>query len=137
MDSPASARVDVWLWAVRLYKTRSAATSACRAGHVRVNGERVKAAHAIRVGDEVRSRLEGFDRIVKVKGILLKRVGAPIAAEAVIDLTPPPPPRAELAYLPVRDRGAGRPTKRDRREIDRLRGQFLGDEIVWEDDPDA
>lgn len=135
MPEATSARVDVWLWAVRLYKTRSAATAACRAGHVRVNGERVKAAHAVRVGDEIRSRVEGFDRIVTVRGILLKRVGAPIAATALDDHTPPPPPRAELAYLPVRDRGAGRPTKRDRREIDRLRGQFLPDGVVW-DDPD-
>jgi ribosome-associated heat shock protein Hsp15 len=136
MPEAVSARVDVWLWAVRLYKTRSAATAACRAGHVRVNGERVKAAHAVRVGDEIRSRQEGFDRIVIVEGILLKRVGAPIAATALKDLTPPPPPRAELAYLPVRDRGAGRPTKRDRREIDRLRGQFLPDGVAW-DDPET
>ncbi|WP_423918693.1 RNA-binding S4 domain-containing protein [Frigoribacterium sp. 2-23] len=123
MDSPASARVDSWLWAVRVYKTRSAATAGCRAGHVRVNGERVKAAQSIRPGDEVRVRIAGFDRILVVKLCITKRVGASVAAEAVTDLTPPPPPREEVALLPMRDRGAGRPTKRDRREIERLRGR--------------
>lgn len=121
-----SARVDAWLWAVRLYKTRSAATAACRAGHVRVNGERVKAAQAVREGDEIRSREGGFDRIVVVRKLLVKRVGAPVAATALTDLTPPPPPRTEVASVPVRDRGAGRPTKRDRREIDRLREEIFG-----------
>jgi ribosome-associated heat shock protein Hsp15 len=116
-----SARVDSWLWAVRLYKTRSAATAACRAGHVRVNGERAKAAQTVRAGDEVRARQDGFDRIVVVRKLVVKRVGAPVAAEALTDLTPPRPPREEVFFVPVRDRGAGRPTKRDRREIDRLR----------------
>jgi ribosome-associated heat shock protein Hsp15 len=121
MPPLTSARVDAWLWAVRLYKTRSAANAACRAGHVRVNGERVKAAQAVRPGDEIRARIAGFERIVVVKTCLVKRVGAPAAAEALTDLTPPPPPREEVAAVPVRDRGAGRPTKRDRREIERLR----------------
>ncbi|MBF4575980.1 RNA-binding S4 domain-containing protein [Frondihabitans sp. VKM Ac-2883] len=125
MAEISSARVDVWLWAVRVFKTRSAATAACRAGHVRVNGERVKAAQAIRPGDEIRTRIEGFDRIVVVRTLLLKRVGAPVAATALTDLTPPPPPREERAFVPIRDPGAGRPTKRDRRDIDRLREQAL------------
>lgn len=126
MPEVTSCRVDAWLWAVRLYKTRSAATTACRAGHVRVNGERVKAAQPVRVGDEIRSREAGFDRIVVVRTLLVKRVGAAIAATALTDLTPPPPPREEIAFVPVRDRGAGRPTKRDRREIDRLREEIFG-----------
>lgn len=125
-EAATSARVDVWLWAVRVYKTRSAATAACRAGHVRVNGERVKAAHPVRPGDEIRTRIEGWERIVTVRSILLKRVGAPVAATALVDASPPPPVRAELLYIPLRDRGAGRPTKRDRREIDRLRDEQRG-----------
>ncbi|TDN93255.1 RNA-binding S4 domain-containing protein [Microbacterium sp. BK668] len=116
-----SARVDAWLWAVRVYKTRSAATTACRAGHVRVNGERAKAAQPVRPGDELRVRIAGFDRILVVKQPITKRVGAAVAAEAMEDKTPPPPPREMAAFVPVRDRGAGRPTKRERREIDRLR----------------
>jgi ribosome-associated heat shock protein Hsp15 len=115
-------RTDAWLWAVRVYKTRSAATTACRAGHVRVNGDRAKAAQPIGPGDEVRIRIAGFDRTLIVRQTLVKRVGAPAAALAYEDLTPPPPPREEIAFVPVRDRGAGRPTKRERRDIDKLRG---------------
>lgn len=118
-----SARVDAWLWAVRIFKTRTAATAACRAGHVRVNGERAKAAHPVRPGDELRVRIQGFDRILVVKQTITKRVGAAVVAESVEDRTPPPPPRELTAFVPVRDRGAGRPTKRERREIDRLRGR--------------
>jgi ribosome-associated heat shock protein Hsp15 len=120
--SATTARVDSWLWAVRVYKTRSLATAACRAGHVRVNGERVKAAQNVRIGDEVRARISGFDRILKVSRLAVKRVSAPVAAECFIDLTPPPLPRESVPFVPVRDRGTGRPTKRDRREIERLRG---------------
>ncbi len=117
-----SVRVDSWLCAARVYKTRSLATAACRAGHVRVNGERVKASQSIQVGDEVRSRISGFDRILKVTGLAVKRGSATVAATIFTDLTPPPPPREAVAAVPVRDRGAGRPTKRDRREMERLRG---------------
>jgi ribosome-associated heat shock protein Hsp15 len=122
-DAATSARVDSWIWAVRMVKTRSLATAACRAGHVRVNGERAKAAQPVKVGDEIRYRESGFDRIVQVRSLLVKRVGALIAAEAYTDLTPPPPPREEVALAPVRDRGAGRPTKRERRDLERLRGR--------------
>ena len=124
-DATTSARVDAWLWAVRVYKTRSAATTACRAGHVRVNGERAKAAQPVRPGDELRVRIQGFDRILVVKKTIAKRVGAALVAEALDDRTPPPPPRESTPFVPVRDRGAGRPTKRDRREIEKLRGRDL------------
>ncbi|KAB1887990.1 RNA-binding S4 domain-containing protein [Microbacterium maritypicum] len=115
-----AARVDSWLWAIRVYKTRSAATTACRAGHVRVNGDKVKAAQQIRVGDELRIRIAGFDRILIVRQLLVKRVGAPVAALAYEDRTPEREPQAALG---LRDRGAGRPTKRERRDIDKLRGR--------------
>jgi len=117
-----SARIDSWAWAVRLFKTRSLATAACRAGHVRVNGERAKAAQPVRPGDEVRVRQAGFDRILVVSRAVSKRVGASVAAECFVDKTPPQPPREEIPLVPVRDRGAGRPTKRQRREIEKLRG---------------
>ncbi len=115
-----SVRVDAWLWAVRGYNTRAAATTACRAGHVRVNGDKAKAAQPVRVGDELRVRIAGFDRILVVRQLLTKRVGAPLAAAAAEDRTPVREPVAQFA---VRDRGAGRPTKRERRDIDRLRGR--------------
>jgi len=124
-DATTTARVDAWLWAVRVYKTRSAATTACRAGHVRVNGERAKAAQPVQPGDELRVRIQGFDRILVVKKTIAKRVGAALVAEALDDRTPPPPPRESMPFVPVRDRGAGRPTKRDRRDIEKLRGRDL------------
>ncbi|KUN87386.1 ribosome-associated heat shock protein [Streptomyces bungoensis] len=114
-------RIDSWIWAVRLIKTRSLGAAACRGGHVHVNGERVKPAYSVRVGDEVRLRHEGRERIVIVKRLIRKRVGAPVAAQCYIDNSPPPPPREAVAPAGLRDRGAGRPTKRDRREMERLR----------------
>lgn len=114
-------RIDSWIWAVRLIKTRSLGAAACRGGHVHVNGERVKPAYSVRVGDEVRLRHEGRERIVVVKRLIRKRVGAPVAVQCYVDNSPPPPPRDAVAPAGVRDRGAGRPTKRDRRELERLR----------------
>ncbi|WP_070380480.1 RNA-binding S4 domain-containing protein [Rhodococcus sp. WMMA185] len=116
-----SVRVDSWVWAVRLFKTRSAAAAACRSGHVRVNGTTAKPAQPVKIGDDVRIRTGGTERIVAVARLIAKRVGAAVAVECFIDNTPPPPPRELLAAIPRRDRGAGRPTKRERREMDRLR----------------
>jgi ribosome-associated heat shock protein Hsp15 len=115
--------VDSWIWSVRLTKTRLAASGACRAGHVRVNGIRVKPAHAVRAGDEVRLRYEGRERIVVVQRVITKRAGAPVAAACYIDNSPPPPPREETLPVAARDRGAGRPTKRERRSIEKLLGR--------------
>jgi len=120
----APVRVDSWIWSVRLTKTRSLASEACRAGHVRVNGDRVKAAQTVRPGDEVRLFHAGRERVVVVSRLVRKRVGAPVAAECFVDNSPPPPKREEVLALGERDRGAGRPTKRDRRDMERLRGYF-------------
>ncbi|MFB8774539.1 RNA-binding S4 domain-containing protein [Streptomyces broussonetiae] len=121
-QSGESVRIDSWIWSVRLVKTRSIGAAACKGGHVRVNGERVKPAHSVRVGDEVRLRHEGRERVVVVKRLIRKRVGAPVAVHCYIDNSPPPPPREAIAPPGIRDRGTGRPTKRDRRELERLRG---------------
>ncbi len=117
------ARVDQWLWAVRIYKTRSMATDACRSGRVRVNGRVAKPATVVRAGDRVEARVERRDRDLEVVQDISKRVGAPVAAECLIDRSPPPPPADELWPVFQRDPGAGRPTKRDRRRLDRLRGR--------------
>ncbi|MER5444255.1 RNA-binding S4 domain-containing protein [Streptomyces sp. NPDC002766] len=121
-----SVRVDSWIWAVRLIKTRSLGAAACKGGHVRVNGQNVKPSHSLRVGDEVRLRHEGRERIVIVKRLIRKRVGAPVAVQCYVDNSPPPPPREAVAPIGIRDRGTGRPTKRDRRELERLRGIMGG-----------
>ncbi|WP_030677473.1 RNA-binding S4 domain-containing protein [Streptomyces cellulosae] len=124
--SGETVRLDSWIWAVRLVKTRSMGATACRGGHVRVNGERVKPAYSVRVGDEVRLRQENRERIVIVKRLIRKRVGAPVAVQCYVDNSPPPPPREAVAPAGIRDRGTGRPTKRDRRELERLRGLLEG-----------
>lgn len=116
-------RIDAWAWAVRLYPSRSAATAACRSGHLKLNGKTVKPAQTVHLGDSVRALTPGGERLLVVTGLLVKRVGAAVAAEHYDDLTPPPPPREERPATVLRDRGAGRPTKRDRRLIERLRGR--------------
>ncbi|GAA0267900.1 hypothetical protein GCM10010302_02080 [Streptomyces polychromogenes] len=118
-----TARVDAWIWSVRLTKTRSVAATACRAGHVKVNGERAKPAQQVRAGDEVRLFHAGRERVVVVRRPVTKRVGAPVAVECFVDNSPPVPTAVEAAVVGIRDRGAGRPTKRERREFDTLRGR--------------
>ena len=113
-------RVDVWLWAVRLYKTRSAATAACRGGHVRVNRGAAKASTQVKVGDSVEAFVER-PRILEVAAVIEKRVGAAMAAKCVIDHSPPAPVVKRQPRMPTREPGAGRPTKRERRELDRFR----------------
>lgn len=116
-----SVRVDTWIWCVRLVKTRSQANEAARAGHVRLNGDRIKPAHLVRAGDEVRVRLDGRERVVVISRVLRSRVGAAVAAECYVDHSPPVE-RTTTPLVASRDRGTGRPTKRDRRALDRLRG---------------
>lgn len=115
-------RVDVWLWAVRVFKSRSQATAACRAGHVRTASGRAKPATTVRVGDRVEVTGIPRPRILVVQQLLAKRVGAPLAAAAYLDESPAPPPRQERpAPVFERERGTGRPTKRERRQLDSLR----------------
>ena len=126
MTSESTAvRVDSWVWSVRLTKSRSMAADACRGGHVKVNNESVKPSHLLRVGDEVRVRQDQRERVVVVSKLITKRVSAPAAAECYQDNSPPPPPRELFVQVAVRDRGAGRPTKRERRDMDRLRNRSL------------
>ena len=118
-----SVRIDAWVWAVRLYKTRSAAAEAVRAGHVKLNGVAVKPAQSVAVGDTVRAWVNHREFIVEVAQLHAKRVGPAIARAAYVDHSPPPPPKEILASIPRRERGAGRPTKRERRQLDQLMGK--------------
>lgn len=120
-ESGHTQRIDLWLWAVRMYRTRSAATTACRGGHVQVDGERVKAAAKLRMGQEVRVRRPGYDQILVVTGFLDTRGGAPLARQCYEDRTPERP-AALSAPVPRRDKGLGRPTKKDRRDMEKFRG---------------
>lgn len=115
-------RIDVWVWAVRLYKTRGQAAEAVRAGHVKLNGESVKPATQVVPGDRVRIWKDHREGLYEVTATVRKRVGAPIARTCYIDHTPAPPPMEIYASMPVRDRGSGRPSKKERRQLDKLRG---------------
>lgn len=114
-----SARVDQWLWAIRLFKTRSAATEVCRGGHVRINGSLAKPASHVRPNDRVAAHVHGRERVLEVVEPVTKRLGAAPAAECFVDHSPPPPAAGETIF--ARPRGSGRPTKRDRRRLDGLR----------------
>lgn len=120
-------RVDTWAWAVRLFKTRALAGAACRREQVTINGQRCRPARRVRVGDRIAVRRGLLTRTVEVKAILEKRVGAKRVEEFLVDRTPPEvyEQAAEALRLaressPQRDSGTGRPTKRERRELDEL-----------------
>jgi ribosome-associated heat shock protein Hsp15 len=118
-----SVRIDKWLWAARVFKTRALAAEACDGGKVDVNEQAAKPAKLVRVGDSIEVTLpEGRRRILKVIGLDDRRGSAPVAARLFEDHSPPPPPRTRHAPPPYRPPGAGRPTKRERRTLDRLRG---------------
>jgi ribosome-associated heat shock protein Hsp15 len=132
-------RVDRWLWAVRLSKTRADAATACRGGHVRVNDKPAKPSTPVRAGDTVRTRLYDIPRIVEVGTVIEKRVGAPVAVTCYVDHTPPPPPKETVVRVAARERGAGRPTKRDRRRMEAFAQASLLHTVDHdlEPDPDA
>jgi ribosome-associated heat shock protein Hsp15 len=117
--SGPSVRIDRWLAATRIYKSRTIAQDACTAGHVRVNGQAVRASHAVRVGDEVSASAPRGELVLEITALAEQRLAADKARELYLDHSPPPPPR-EPRVAP-RERGAGRPTKADRRATDRLR----------------
>jgi ribosome-associated heat shock protein Hsp15 len=108
------------VWAVRLYKTRSAATAACRGGHVRVNRAAAKASTPVKVGDRIEAFVER-QRILEVVVVIGKRVGSAVAATCLVDHSPPVPVVKRQPRMAVRERGSGRPTKRERRQLDRLK----------------
>ena len=115
-----SVRVDKWLWATRSYKTRTMATDACSMGHVRINKNVVKASHKVKIGDEVQALTPGGKKILIVKGLAEKRGPYSFAQTLYEDKTPPPvkqiaPPRFE--------KGMGRPTKKNRRTLNKIRGR--------------
>ncbi|MFZ4402209.1 MAG: RNA-binding S4 domain-containing protein [Bacteroidales bacterium] len=115
-------RTDKWLWCVRIFKTRNQATEECRAGKVKINAQEIKASHIVKIGEVIEVQIEQLKRILLVKDILDRRVSAKLAVDFVEDQTPAEEiERLRLARktnFEKRDRGAGRPTKRERREID-------------------
>ncbi len=123
-------RLDKWLWAARLYKTRSQATEACKGGKVKMAGHNAKASHEVSESDEIEIHSGGITKKVRVKKAVKNRVSAALVPDLMEDLTP----AEELEKLQMmrqlnyekRARGAGRPTKKNRRTLDRLKDE--GDE---------
>lgn len=115
-------RIDVWVWAVRMFKTRTEAAEAVRAGHVKINGTAVKPAQQVVPGDRVRVWKNHHEYDLEVLATLHKRAGAPVARACYTDHAPPPPPKPFMPVVAERERGAGRPTKKERREMERFRG---------------
>jgi ribosome-associated heat shock protein Hsp15 len=113
-------RIDRWLCAVRLVKTRALATELCEGGHVRINGNPAKASARVRAGDRVEALIAARERIVEVVRPIENRVGAPIAVTCYVDHTPAPVV-VEIAPGIKAIRGEGRPSKRLRRELERMR----------------
>ncbi len=122
-DTPT--RIDKWLWAVRVYKTRTLAAKACQAGHVKINGERVKPSRQVHIGEIIEARVGRITRRLKVLAYLENRVGAKLVPQFAEDLTPPEEyqKRREPEYGPIiyRPKGTGRPTKKERRLLQRLK----------------
>lgn len=125
MPMPDPIRIDKYLWAVRLYKTRSLATDACRCGHVRMGGQPLKASHEIRVGEVYEVSIEQLHKVIEVRELLGTRVGAKLVENYMTDRTP----QEEYERIQIvrqfafekRDRGSGRPTKRERRDIEKFK----------------
>jgi ribosome-associated heat shock protein Hsp15 len=118
-------RIDKWLWAVRVFKTRSQATSACKGGKIKIGGQNVKASRELKVGEEISVSLTVYVKTVRVKALLQKRVGAKLVPDFMEDLTPQEEYDKQKIRQEInteyRDRGEGRPTKKQRRVIERLK----------------
>jgi len=118
-------RIDKYLWAIRMYKTRSIASEACRNGKVKMDGQPIKASREVKIGDLIELRTGQMNKVIEVKEVIKNRVKGILAIEKYIDRTP----AEELERLEMirqmktehRDRGAGRPTKKERRELDRIK----------------
>jgi ribosome-associated heat shock protein Hsp15 len=124
MQAPQSVRIDKWLWAVRLYKSRSLATEACNAGHVKISGLSVKPSREVRVGDAITALTGRIHRTVKVLALLEQRVGAKLVSQFLEDLTSAEEyarARSEAQQAPIHfPKGFGRPTKKQRRQLERF-----------------
>lgn len=121
-------RIDKWLWAVRLFKTRSLAADACAAGKIKMDGESLKASYMLKAGQTIQVQKEGIRMIIKVVKLIEKRVGATLAVQCYEDLTPPEEKdklKFPSVFYEVRDRGIGRPTKKDRRAIEKFKDPDL------------
>jgi ribosome-associated heat shock protein Hsp15 len=128
MSPPQSVRIDKWLWAARIYKTRTLAADACRHGRITIGGQPVKASREVKANELILVRNNDFTRTIRVLALLDRRVSGTAARQFVEDLTPAS--ELEKKRQPVlqplffRPKGMGRPTKKDRRDMGKLGGAF-------------
>lgn len=129
-------RIDKWLWSIRIFKSRTLATDACKGGKVKIGTVSVKPSYLIATGDVVAVKKEGFTFQFRAIELIEKRVGAPIAITCYEDVTPVEEKNKYEAWFlnatpstEKRERGSGRPTKKDRREIDQVKEAYDWDEI--------
>jgi ribosome-associated heat shock protein Hsp15 len=132
MPEKEKLRIDKYLWAIRIFKTRTLASDACKAGRVKLDNQNIKPSHEVKIG-EIYQVSKGIDRkVLRVKGLLESRADAKTVINFFDDITPVEQTQAfkSMFQAPLlkRDRGAGRPTKRDRREIDELKDDFFKNE---------
>jgi ribosome-associated heat shock protein Hsp15 len=124
-EDTGSIRIDKWLWAVRIFKTRSMASDECRAGKVKMGGHSVKPSREIRTGDEISVQMGIYIKTVRVLGLIHNRVSAHLVPQFMEDLTPAEEyekmKTQQEMKTEFRPRGLGRPTKKERRLIDRLK----------------
>ncbi|WP_138381095.1 RNA-binding S4 domain-containing protein [Luteithermobacter gelatinilyticus] len=124
-EQTKSQRLDVWLWHARFFKTRTLATKICRGGKVRLNGQTIKKASVMIGTEDVITFPQGGEtRIARVRALGLRRGPAAEARELYEDLTPPRAPKSASPKIGQRDKGAGRPTKAERRALDKFRDKF-------------
>lgn len=135
-----ASRIDKWLWSVRIFKSRTLATDTCKAGKVKINGKRAKASSEIKIDDQVEVKKNGFNLEFIVLDVIQKRVGAPLAVLCYNDITPETELRkyedwfVGKARAEFREKGEGRPTKKQRREIDEFKKTYL--EFDFDEDLD-
>ncbi|PSR14322.1 MAG: RNA-binding protein [Bacteroidetes bacterium] len=137
---PDKVRIDKWLWSVRIFKTRTLATTAVRSGKVKVNEKIVKASYLLQAGETVVVGKNGFNFVFKVIELIQKRVGAAVAQTCYVDRTSPDELNKYNDWfigkrgVEAREKGAGRPTKKERREIDGFKGGQLYDWDDWDEE---
>lgn len=136
------ARIDKWLWAARIFKTRSMAATACKKGQVSIKGSQIKPSRMIKEGDVIEVRKSPVTFSFRVKQAIEKRVGAKLVPDVLENVTPPEQyeilEMSKISGFVDRARGTGRPTKKDRRSLEEFTTpEFFGDfEDLWDDDED-
>ena len=132
------ARLDKWLWAARIFKTRSIAIDACKNDRVTMNGQRMKPAHVIRIGDVIEIRKPPITYSFRVKQAIQNRISAKLVPDVLENITPP----AQMELLELsrisgfvnRAKGTGRPTKKERRELDDFTTPFFIDDDLFDEE---